>query len=44
MRGQIASRPRREQRRRPGTEFAEQVGELCSLNGVEERTGHIAAV
>jgi hypothetical protein len=44
VRGQIAGRPRRQESRCPGTEFAEQVGELCSLGGVEERTGHIAAV
>ena len=44
VRGQIAGRPPREESRRPGTQFVEQVAELCSLDGVEEQTGHIAAV
>jgi hypothetical protein len=44
VRGEIASRPRREESRSPGTEFAEQVAELCSLDGVEEPAGHIAGV
>ena len=44
MRGQIAGRPRRQESRCPGTKFAEQAGELCSLGSVEERTGHIAGV
>ena len=44
VRGQIAGRPRRQESRCLGTEFAEQVAELCSLDGVEERTGHIAGV
>jgi hypothetical protein len=42
--GEIAGRPRREESRCPGTEFAEQVGELCPLDGVEKRIGHIAGV
>jgi hypothetical protein len=44
VRGQIAGRLRSQESRCPGTEFAEQVGELCSLGSVEEGTGHIAAV
>lgn len=44
MRGHIAGRPRREEGRCLRTEFVEQVAELCSLGGVEKRTGHIAAV
>ena len=44
VRGEIAGRPRREQSRCPGTELAEQVAELCSLGGVEERIGHISGV
>jgi hypothetical protein len=40
VRGDIAGHPRREESRRLGTKFAEQVAELCSLGGVEERTGH----
>ena len=44
MRGEIAGRPRREESRCLGTEFAEQVAELCSLDGVEKPTGHIAGV
>jgi hypothetical protein len=44
VRGEIAGRPRREEGLRLGTEFVEQVAELRSLNGVEERTGHIAGV
>ena len=44
VRGEIAGRPRREERRCPGTEFAEQVAELRSLDRVEERIGHIAGV
>ena len=42
VRSEIARRPRLEEGRCVGTEFVEQVGELCSLDGVEERTGHIA--
>ena len=42
VRGDIAGRPRREESRCLGTEFAEQVAELCSLGGVEEPIGHIA--
>jgi len=42
--GDIAGRPRREESRRIGTEFAEQVAELCPLGGVEERIGHVAGV
>jgi hypothetical protein len=44
VRGQIAGCPRREESRRVGTQFVEQVAKLCSLDGVKERTGHIAAV
>jgi hypothetical protein len=44
VRGQIADRPRHQESRCLGTEFAQQVGELCSLCGIEERTGHTAAV
>jgi len=44
VRGQIAGRPRREERRCPGTEFAEQVAQLCPLDCVEEPIGHIAGV
>src|SRR6266540_6331919 len=44
VRGEIAGRPRREESGCLGTEFAEQVAELCSLDGVEERIGHIAGV
>src|SRR6266516_3241718 len=44
VRGEIAGRPRREESLCPGTEFAEQVAELCPLDGVEERIGHIAGV
>ena len=44
VRGKIAGRPRREESGCLGTEFVEQVAELCSLNGVEERTGHIGGV
>ncbi len=44
VRGEIAGRPRREESRCLGTEFVEQVAELCSLDGVEERIGHIAGV
>jgi hypothetical protein len=40
--GEIAGRPRREESRCLGTEFVEQAAELCSLDGVEERIGHIA--
>ena len=42
VRGEIAGRPRLEESRCVGTELVEQVAELCSLDGVEERTGHIA--
>jgi hypothetical protein len=44
VRGKIAGRPRREESRCLGTEFVEQVAELCSLRGIEERTGHVAGV
>jgi hypothetical protein len=44
VRGDIAGRPRHQESRCPGTEFVEQVGELSSLGGVEERAGHTAAV
>ena len=44
MRGEIAGRPRLEERRCVGTEFVEQVAELGSLDGVEERVGHVAGV
>lgn len=44
VRGEIAGCPRREEGRCPGTELVEQVAELCSLDGVEERMGHIAGV
>src|SRR6266436_714561 len=43
VRGEIAGCPRREERRRLGTELVKQVAELCSLNGVKE-PGHIAGV
>jgi len=43
VRGEIAGRPRREDGRCLGTEFVEQVAELCSLDGVKE-LGHIAGV
>src|SRR5260221_5933877 len=42
VRGEVAGRPRREEGRCLGTELVEQVAELCSLDGVEERIGHIA--
>lgn len=41
---EIARRPRLEEGRCIGAEFIEQVGELCPLDGVEERIGHIAGV
>ena len=41
VRGEIAGRPRRKESRCLGTEFVEQVAELCSLGGVKE-LGHIA--
>ena len=44
VRGEITGRPGREERRCLGTESVEQVAELCSLEGVEERIGHIARV
>lgn len=44
VRGEIAGRPRREKSRRLGAEFTEKVSQPCSLNGVEERIGHIAGV
>jgi hypothetical protein len=44
VRGEIAGRPRREESRCLGTEFVEQIAELRSLDGVEERIGHIAGV
>ena len=44
VRGEIAGRPRLEESRCLGTELVEQVAELCSLDGVEKRTGHIAGV
>ena len=43
VRGEIAGRPRLQQRRCLGTELVEQVAELCSLHGVKE-LGHIAGV
>ena len=42
VRSQIARRPRVQEGRRIGTEFIEEVGELVSLDGVEERVGHVA--
>jgi len=44
MSGQIAGRPRREESRCLRTELVEQAAEPCSLDGVEERIGHIAGV
>jgi hypothetical protein len=41
---EIARRPRLEEGGGIGAEFIEQVGELCPLDGVEERIGHIAGV
>ena len=43
VRGEIAGRPRLQERRGLGTELVEQVAELCSLDGVKE-LGHIAGV
>jgi hypothetical protein len=43
VRGEIAGRPRREERRCLGTEFVEQVAELRPLDGVKELS-HIAGV
>ena len=44
MRGEIAGCPRPEEGWCLGTEFVEQVGELCSLNGVEEHSRHAGSV
>ena len=44
MRSQIAGRPRFQQGWCLGTQFLEQVAQLRSLPGVEERTGHTAGV
>ena len=44
VRSEIAGRPRVEQGRCVGTEFVEQVGELLSLDGVEEPIGHVTEV
>jgi hypothetical protein len=44
VRGEIAGLPRRQQRRRIRPEFLEQVAELGSLVGIEERIGHIAGL
>ena len=44
VRSEIARRPRVEEGRCVGTEFIEQVGELFSLDGVEERIGHVTEV
>lgn len=44
VRGEIVGRPRREESRCLGAEFVEQLSQLCSLDGVEERIGHIAGV
>ena len=44
MRSEIARRPPVEQGRCVGTEFIEEVSELFSLDGVEERTSHVAGV
>ena len=44
VRGKVAGRPRLEESRRLGAELFEQVAELGSLDGVEEQTGHGAAV
>lgn len=44
VRGEVAGLPWRQQSRRVRTEFLEQVAELGSLAGVEERTGHIAGL
>lgn len=41
MRGQIAGRPRPEQRRRLGTEPRQQRAEPCSLIAVEELANHV---
>jgi hypothetical protein len=41
--GEIAGRPRLQESRRVGAELVEQVAELCSLDGVEERIIHIIA-
>jgi hypothetical protein len=43
VRGDIAGRPRLQQRRRLRTEFVEQVAELCPLDVVKE-LGHVAGV
>jgi hypothetical protein len=42
VRGEIAGRPRGQEGWCLGAQFFEQVAELCSLDGVEERIGHIA--
>jgi len=44
VRGEIVGRPRHEESRCLGTETVEQVAEPCSLDGVQEQTGHIARV
>ena len=44
VRSEIARRPRVEEGRCVGTEFIEQVGELSSLDAIEERIGHAAGV
>jgi hypothetical protein len=44
VRREIAGRPRHEESRSLRTEIIEQVAEPCSLDGVEEQTGHIAGV
>ena len=44
VRGDIASRPRGEERRRRGSELVEQVTEPDSLGGIEKGTGHTAGV
>ena len=42
VRGEVAGRPRLEERRCFGPELVEKVDELCSLNGVEDRVCHVA--
>ena len=44
VRGQIARRPRLKQSGCFGTQLLEQVAQLCSLDGVEEHTGHTDGV
>ncbi len=41
VRGEIAGRPRLQEGRCLGAELVEQVGELCSLDSVEECIGHV---